>query len=41
MFVLMADTLEELRGKMSVTDGEKNGIQVTEGEVANIRAIGG
>jgi hypothetical protein len=26
---------------MSVTNGEKNGIQVTEGEVTNIRAMGG
>jgi hypothetical protein len=40
MFVLMADTLEELCGKMLVIDGEKNEIQVTEGKVANIKAVG-
>ena len=38
----MADTLEELCGKMSLTDGEKNGIQVmTKGEVVNIKAMEG
>lgn len=37
----MADDIETLCGKISLTGGEKIGISITEGEVAEVREIGG
>lgn len=37
----MANDLEDLCGKISLTEGEKIGIQVEEGEVAEGRKVGG
>lgn len=37
----MADELEELCSKISLTEGEKIGIQVEEGEIAEGRVVGG
>jgi hypothetical protein len=37
----MADELGDLYGKISLTDGEKTGIQVDEGDIADGREVGG
>lgn len=34
--IVMADMLEELCGRISLSAGEKEGISISEGEVANL-----
>jgi hypothetical protein len=36
----MADVLEEMCGRISLTDGEKEGILISEGEIADLQDKG-